>query len=95
MMYTIIEKKRPCWNIDDIKSANDEKLQHNEEINPCLIPVIQKTSIRFFKQFSAAMHSGKMYTCHLFCYSHCVNNIVFCACAGCTEAGKRSFKSQF
>ena len=32
------------------------------------MPVFQKTSIRFFKRFPTAMHSGKMYIRHLFRY---------------------------
>ncbi len=32
------------------------------------MPVLQMTSIRFFKQFPTAMHSGKMYIRNLFRY---------------------------
>ncbi len=32
------------------------------------MPVLQKTSIRFFKRFPTAKHFGKMYIRHLFCY---------------------------
>ena len=30
--------------------------------------VLQKTSIRVLKRFPTAMHTGKMYICHLFRY---------------------------
>ncbi len=33
-----------------------------------LMLVLQKMSIRFFKRFPTAIHSGKMYIHHLFCY---------------------------
>ncbi len=39
-----------------------------KKLTSCFMPVFQKTSIRFFKQFPTVMHSGKMYIRHLFCY---------------------------
>ena len=36
------------------------------------MPVLQKTSIPFLKRFSTAMHSGKMYTRHLFRYGQLI-----------------------
>ncbi len=51
---------------DDTKSPNDQKFQYNEENNILLMPVLQKTSIRFFKRFPTAMHSDEMYILHLF-----------------------------
>ncbi len=56
-------------NKDDTKSLNNEKFQYNEEINILFMPVLQKTSIRFFKRFPTAMHSDKMCILHLFGYS--------------------------
>ena len=32
-----------------------------KKLTSCLMPVLQKTSIHFFKRFPTAMHSGKMY----------------------------------
>jgi hypothetical protein len=43
---------------------------NGEILTSCLMAVRLKTSIRFFKRFPTAMHSGKMYTRHLFRYGH-------------------------
>ena len=46
-----------------------------KKLTPFLMPVFQKMSICFFKQFPTAVHSGKMYIRHLFRYGQFLINI--------------------
>ncbi len=61
MLECIASIKSKWLNKDDTKSPNDEKFQYNKEIDLLFMPIVQKTSIRFFKRFPTAMCSGKMY----------------------------------
>ena len=36
------------------------------------MPVLQKTSIRFFKRFQTALHSGKVYIRYFFVMVDCI-----------------------
>ncbi len=57
---------------DWIKMTRNHLMKRNsstrKKLASCLIPVLQKTSIRLFERFPTAKHSGEMYIRNLFRY---------------------------
>ena len=64
LLYNDIELKVMCFSVSLISS----NFSTTKKLTSCLMPVLQKTSIRFFKRFPTAKHSGKMNIRHLFRY---------------------------